>query len=252
MNTATLMSETRDDAEERAMEQTRQQMRVAIREIREYAYRALIVAGASPGEATTAAEQVVHAELHAGEGLTGLASALIAGSWPAATLRLTRSGEGTVEVVADLTSVLRLSAVLPDVAAGEEGEANITCRSAVAVTSLWDAALLTACATTGTEVAAIRYDAGAPARVRLASPDGDLVVGHVPLHAVADAARTGVAVRTGATARPSGLEVLARSTATERAARRRRAAQSGLTVDAATWTVVAAHAQQFLVPEVDA
>jgi hypothetical protein len=247
------MTQIRHDAEEKAMEQTTQHVRVAIREVREYAYRALIVAGASPGEATTAAEQVVHAELHAGEGLTGLACALMTGPWPAAPLALTRSRGGMVDVdCADVTSELRLSAVLTDVAVGEPGESSITCASAVAVTSLWDAALLAAAVATGTAVAAIRYDAGAPARVRVARPDGDLWVGQVPAGDVAGSTRTGVAVHTGATPRPPTLEVLACSTAAERAARRRSAAQSGLIVDGATWTVVAARAHQFLVPEVDA
>lgn len=252
MNATTLMTQTRQDAEEIAMEQTTQHVRVAIREVREYAYRALIVAGASPGEATTAAEQVVHAELHAGEGLTGLACALMTGPWPAAPLALTRSREGMVDVdCAGVTSELRLSAALTDVAVGEPGESSITCASAVAVTSLWDAALLAAAAT-GTAVAAIRYDADAPARVRVARPDGDLWVGQMRADDGAGSTRTGVAVHTGATPRPPALEVLACSTAAERVARRRSAAQSGLIVDVATWTVVAAHAQQFLVPEVEA
>ena len=265
MNATTLMTQIRHDAEEKAMEQTTQHVRVAIREVREYAYRALIVAGASPGEATTAAEQVVHAELHAGDGLTGLACALMTGPWPAAPLALTRSREGTVDVdCADVTSELRLSAALTDVAVGQPGEATITCRSAVGLTSLWDAALLSAAATTRTEVAAIRYDSGGPARVRLAMPDGDLMAGHMagpmPVDGHAGEAWTGVTVATGAKPRTPGLDVLACSTAAERAVGgrppppppRRRAAQSGLTVDAAMWAVVSVHAHRFLVPEADA
>ncbi|MEO5832595.1 MAG: hypothetical protein ABIR83_04400, partial [Nakamurella sp.] len=47
-------------------------MRVAVREIREATYRAVIAAGASAGEASTAAELTVHTEIHCGAGITAV------------------------------------------------------------------------------------------------------------------------------------------------------------------------------------
>lgn len=251
MNVTTLMPEPRQDAEETAMAQTRQQVRVAIREIREYAYRALIVVGASSGEATTAAEQVVHAELHAGAGLTGLAAALRTGAWPTAPLSLTRDDAGGVHLdCLGAACELRLSVALTDVVAGEAGEVDVTSQGAVALTAVWDAVLLSAAAASGSEVSAVMHGTRSPAGVRLATPEGDLVFGRLRLDG-AGARAPWIEVRTGANARPCALDVHDRSTAHDRAARRRRAAQYGLVVDAATWTVVADHAQQFLVPEVD-
>lgn len=47
-------------------------IRVAVREIREATYRALIAAGASAGEAATAAALALHTEMHCGAGITAV------------------------------------------------------------------------------------------------------------------------------------------------------------------------------------
>ncbi len=55
--------------------------RVAIREVREAAFRAFVATGASNAEAKVASEQVLFTELHRGSGLVALLQELAAGPW---------------------------------------------------------------------------------------------------------------------------------------------------------------------------
>jgi hypothetical protein len=234
-------------------------LRVAIREIREYAYRALVAAGASPGEAATGAGQVLHAELHAGEGLTGLVSDLTRGAWPREGLTCTRrSGARPVLEVecAGRAGGLRVGPYMIDLAAGEREPAAVTTTVDVAVDRMLDEPLLTAARVTGTTVTAMGLTPHGPSLVTVATPEGNLVHGElgpatvVSLLGTDDLARLeGFVVVTGVRTTETSFARLTRSTPAQRAERRRAAARHGVDVDGATWHVVASHAQHFLVPE---
>ncbi|MFJ3929011.1 MULTISPECIES: hypothetical protein [unclassified Streptomyces] len=233
-------------------------IRVSIREIREYAYRALVGAGAVPGEATTAAGQVLHAELHSGDGLEGLASDLVRGRWSRAGLTCTRPAAGRRVLDVDCggrSGELRIGAPIVGLVAGESGPAIAVTSADAAVTSLLDDVLLAAAVTARTEVTALRAREDGAYAVRHATSGGDLA------HGVLGPADIPFLPEVGEWAESRPLIVLtsadsgftsarlAWSTRTERTERRRLAALHGVRADEATWRVVAAYARCFLVPE---
>jgi hypothetical protein len=257
MNTITTLGPPPVDTEEETVPQhAAPSIRVAIREIREYSYRALVAAGASHGEAATAAGQVLHAELHAGEGLTGLVSDLARGAWPREGLTCSRrSGSRSVLDVEceGRSGALRVGPYVIDLAAGEAEPAVVTTRAEVSVNSMLDDPMLAAARTTGTTVAAMRLMSRRPTLVRVATPEGNLAHGELdPTILGRDdlVGLEGFVVITGVRATEASLARSTWSTPAQRAERRRAAARQGVNVDSATWRVVASHAQRFLVPEV--
>lgn len=235
-------------------------VRVSIREIREYTYRALVAAGASPGEAATAAGQVLHAELHTGDGLAGLVSDLARGPWSRSGLSCTRRPGGPPVLQVDCggrSGELRVGPPIVELVAGEAAPAVAVTTAEVPVTSLLDEALLAAAAATGTSVTAMRATAGGAYVVRHATADGGLAQGdlrpaYIPrltgIDGMGDA--EALVVLTGAAVEPA-VARLTWSTRGERAQRRRLAALRGIEAPEVTWRIVADHAQRFLVPEDD-
>jgi hypothetical protein len=261
MNTMTVVEPTLIGAEEDAVSQHGgPTVRVTIREIREYAYRALIAAGASAGEAATAAGQVLHAELHAGEGLADLVSDLARGPWSRSGLICTRRPGGRPVLEVDCggrSGELRVGAPIVELVAGEAEPAVAVTTADVPVTALLDEALLTAAVGAGTSVTAMRVSSDRAYVVRLATSDGDLAHGalsaaDLPLLPGVDGTdeTQALVVVTGADVGAAHVR-LAWSTRDSRAERRRQAALHGIQVDQVTWRVVAEHAQRFLVPEDD-
>jgi hypothetical protein len=259
MNTMTVAKPTLIGAEEDAVSQHNgPTVRVTIREVREYAYRALIAAGASAGEAATAAGQVLHAELHAGDGLAGLVADLARGPWSGSGLVCTRRPGGRPVLEVDCggrSGELRVGAPIAELVAGEVGAAVAVTTANVPVSSLLDEALLTAAVGVGTSVTAMRASSDGAYAVRLATSDRDLAHGalsaaDLPLLPGVDGTdeTQALVVLTGADVGPA-LARLTWSTRDSRAERRRRAALHGIQVDQVTWRVVAEHAQRFLVPE---
>lgn len=246
--------------EEAVPQHDRPTVRVTIREIHEYTFRALIAVGASAGEATTAAGQVLHAELYAGDGMAGLVSDLARGPWVRSGLTCTRRPVGRPVLEVDCggrSGELRVGAPIIELVAGEDGPAAAVTTADLPVTALLDEALLTAAVAAGTSVTAMRASSDGAYVVRLATSDGDLAHGALSaadlpiLPGVDGAGETqALLVLAGADVGP-GLERLTWSTRSSRAERRREAALQGIQVDAVTWRVVAEHAQRFLVPEVD-
>lgn len=246
MSAAVLTSVTRPERKEVDVSNAPEQLRVAIREIREYAYRALVVSGASPGEAASAADQVLHAELHTGDGLAGLATGLASGPWSAGALMVRRTDTGVLDVdCSEVAGELRVSAAVTDLLAGEGAEAQVRVAGEVGVSSLWDGALLAAAAATGSDIAVQRREAGVT-EIRLATPDGELLVGHHPPDGHGE---SGLVVRAGMLVRPDGRAISSRSSTDARVERRRTAAGEGVAVDATVWTAIAEQAGRFLVPE---
>ncbi|MGN6129804.1 MAG: hypothetical protein ACTHOK_05630, partial [Nocardioidaceae bacterium] len=112
--------------------------RVSIRDIRESAYRALVAHGASHGEAATAAEQVLHAEMHHSSGLTALLTDLALPTWPHTGMTLTRratASELEVSVVSGpgRGNPLRAGCLLAELAASQPDRAGVVCSPDVTV-----------------------------------------------------------------------------------------------------------------------
>ncbi|TGN65808.1 hypothetical protein EXE59_18995 [Nocardioides eburneiflavus] len=262
MNTCTTLDASAFDSEEDTVPQlTGANIRVAIREIREYSYRALVAAGASPGEAATGASQVLHAELHAGVGLTGLVADLARGAWPREGLSCARrAGARTILQVdcAGRSGGLRVGPYVIDLAAGETEPAVVTTSAEVAVDSMLNDPLLAAARMTGTSVTAIQLLPHEPSLVTMATPEGNLAHGELDPAAIVSLLDTddlvgleGFVVATGVRTTETSLARLTWDTPGQRAERRLAAARHGVDVDRATWRVVASHAQHFLVPEAD-
>jgi hypothetical protein len=229
-------------------------VRVTIREIREYAYRALIAAGASAGEAATAADQVLHAELQSSDGLACLVADLARGPWSRSGLGCTRRSVLHVDC-GGRSGELRVGAPVVELVAGERGPAVAVTTADVPVSSMLDEPLLAAAVAAGTSVTAMRATATGAYAVRHATPEGDLAHGvliaaDLPLPPGVDGMDEAQAliVLTGADVGPA-LARLTCSTRGARDERRRQAAMHGVRVDEASWRVVAEHAQCFLVPE---
>jgi hypothetical protein len=262
MNTITTLGPlTIDTKEETVPQHAGPGIRVAIREIREYSYRALVATGASHGEAATAAGQVLHAELHAGEGLTALVSDLARGAWPREGMTCSRrSGARSVLEVdcGGRSGALRVGPYVIDLVAGETEPAVVTTTADVQVNSMLDEPMLAAARMTGTTVTAMRLISSAPSLIKVATPEGNLAHGQLDPTAPGSlvgmddlVGLEGFVVTTGVPAAEASLARLTWSTPAQRAERRSAAARHGCQVDSAAWQVVASHAQRFLVPEAD-
>lgn len=264
MNAMTMIEPTSIGAEEDAVpKHDGPTVRVTIREIREYAYRSLIAAGASAGEAATAADQVLHAELHAGDGLAGLVSDLARGPWSSSGLACTRRprpvGPPVLEVdCGGRSGELRVCAPIVELVSGEDGPAVAVTTVDLPVSSLLDGVLLTAAVAAGTSVTAMRARSDGAYVVRHATSDGDLAHGALPAadsRLLIDVDGTddaqALVVITGAALDVAAAR-LAWSTRDARAERRRHAALHGVQVDEMTWQAVAEQARRFLVPEAGA
>lgn len=229
-------------------------VRTSIREIREYAFRSLIAAGASAGEALVAADQVLHAELHCRDGLVGLVADLLGAPWPRTGLSCARSIEPhgvqfTVQA-AERAGALRLGSLLTDLVAGEPGPAVAVTDGDIEVSGLLDGLLLSAARSAGMSALAVRLSGSGPLAVRVATPVGDVGEGRVdPSQVIGVTAGAGTAFATGVLVEPNHLSGLVWSTTEDRRERRREAARHGVKVDAHQWRIIEDHARSFLVPE---
>lgn len=234
--------------------------RVSIRDIRESSYRALVAHGASHGEAATAADQVLHAELHSGSGLTALLADLAMPAWPQTGMTLTQPAAASsleVSVVsgAGRGNLLRAGCLLTDLAASRPDPARVVCSPDITtVDATIDFLLLEAASLTGQAVAAVLVtEDGRPGIARVGDPAGgagpideaDVLSDHIH-----DALRRplptgGVAILRASKLKPGPGWV----TADAYASRRREAAAAGVLVDADAWPVTYAAARGFLVPE---
>ena len=228
---------------------------VTLREVRETAFRALVVAGASAGEAAVGAEQVLHAELHHGNGLRGLAQDLDAGPWPRRGLSSSpvQLDEWTVLRVADpeRRGALRCASLVADLAAAAPPGTAILAEGLDELDALIDHALLTAATANGCVVAAVT-DAGTGVPcVRVATPDAAIGWGDERILA---------GVTTPTSALQAGGMLLLRLEHVDRVSgtwltgeelrqRRRAAAQNGLRVDTDWWARAYAASRSYLVPE---
>lgn len=221
--------------------------RVAIREIREAAFRALVAAGASPAEAKVASEQVLFDELHRGTGLVGLLEELSCGPWARTGMACERDHTHqppTVRVSGTGgSSALRQGALLADLLAVEKPGTLVLAQDLSALSSLLDEPLIRTARSTGSFVVVARR-ATVSVDLRVAAPDGS--IGAAWSHTGAEALPLGVSLVRSEAGPASPTTWL---TADQLRVTRAAAAQHGHEVDAARWAQVVTAARTYLVPE---
>ncbi len=226
-------------------------MRLAMREVREFAYRALMAKGASNAEAQSAARQVLFAEVHHSTGLKALAAWLRDGSWALGALSYARSEtlEGKSYAVAPESRCHALvhGVLLVDVASTGVGS-EVLCNEVDHDCHLLDEALLNAAQSSGHTV--VHRSTANSNRTTFATPAGELGTGfsadsQTGLHA-GPADPYGSRIYTAQTV-PQGDFTL--SSADERTAQRVELAHSGIPVNAATWAEVREVAAGYLVAD---
>lgn len=228
--------------------------RVAIREVREAAFRSLVAAGASNAEARVAAEQVLFTELYRGSGLVALLEELASGPWARAGLACERDSSGEQSVLRVTGSgrpgALRQGALLVDLLAAETDRCAVVVSDGLdALSPVLDEPLIRAArAADCWVVAADRSTTSLD--VRVASPDGAIGVGKCTTTTDLPPEQADVLLGVSLVRRELGPEWgITWLTAAEQRAARAAAAQRGLLVDAAAWAEVKRAADAYLVPE---
>ena len=228
--------------------------RVAIREVREAAFRAFVATGASNAEAKVASEQVLFTELHRGSGLVALLQELAAGPWARAGLACTRD-DSREQPVLRVTGpgrpgALRQGALLVDLLTAEaERDTVVVSDGLHSLSPLLDEPLIRAARAADCWVVAADRSASSLS-FRVASPDGAIGAGEVTSTGHRQPDRPDV---------PPGVSLVRRElrpewditwlTAAEQWSTRAAAAQHGLLVDAGVWAEVKTAAEAYLVPE---
>lgn len=230
-------------------------VRVAIREVYECAYRALVAVGASAGEAATAADQVLFAELQYGDGLRGLLDDLMRGPWDRSGMRCQQEARGNTTVLhvqgTHRPGPLRQGALLVELAAAEAGPVVVLGQGMDTSSSLMDEVLSRTAMVTGRGMSVTDVSKHNDAFfVRVALPNGD--VGHglrtsvdVPSQERHEAA-AGTAIDCPAT---ENLECAVWLTGQQQRLRRADAALHGVIVEDWVWEHTYAASRRFLVPE---
>ncbi|MFF2502449.1 hypothetical protein ACFVTY_03535 [Streptomyces sp. NPDC058067] len=241
-----------------AGENSRSGVRVAVREIREAAFRALIAAGASGGEAATAAELVVLGEVLDGEGILALVDEL--DRVPRGRAPLSRD-EDTLAVLQDPAhrGPLLLGPPAAELAAAG-GRPVLLPRATWTPAVVWNLIGTAARTTTPLVATQVRADATAGGSA-LATPDGAVYqaphpgssashpyLGSALAAAVAHGGGVLLSRWTG-DALPTDL-MPARSSA-QHEVRFTAAMRNGLWVAPGPWTTLHTASRQFLVPEPD-
>ncbi|QNE14469.1 hypothetical protein [Pseudarthrobacter sp. NBSH8] len=226
-------------------------VRLAMREVREAAYRALMARGASNSEAQAAARQVLFAEMHHGTGLQALSSWLRDKSWAPKPLDYTKSttpaGLSYLVGPGAPCNALVHGVLLVDVASTGAGS-EVLCNAVENESHLLDEALLNAALGSGLTV--VHRTAGDRNQTTFATPAGDLGIGFSTpgQSAPHTAPATGYGSRFyTANNAPEGVFIV--STASERTLKRTETARDGIHVNAKTWAEVRTVAAAYLVAD---
>lgn len=226
--------------------------RVALREIRETAFRALVAVGASTGQADTASGQVLDAELHHGAGLRGLLDDLRLGPWRDEVVPVHDDVTELVVGADTATGLLRVGVHLVELASARPTSRPTISAAPLPLDPLLDDLLMQAAVQIGSPVCAAT-SLNKQRTVRVATPQGDLawgdlawgdpglIVGPVP-HAPTGRLTAFVAPVVDRTV---GQWQLRES----RDRHRCTAAQEGLHVDSAQWEAAYEAARAYLVPD---
>ncbi|MGY4544136.1 hypothetical protein ACVWY0_004079 [Arthrobacter sp. UYNi723] len=226
-------------------------VRLAMREVREAAYRALVARGASNSEAQAAARQVLFAEMHHGTGLQALSSWLRDNSWAPKPLDYTKSttpaGLSYVVGPGAPCNALVHGVLLVDVASTGAGS-EVLCNAVENESHLLDEALLSAALGSGLTI--VHRTAGDRNHSTFATPAGDLGIGFSTAGQsaphTAPPAGYGSRFYTANNA-PEGVFIV--STAAERALKRTKTAHDGIHVNPTTWAEVRTVAAAYLVAD---
>ncbi len=228
--------------------------RVAIREVREATFRALVAGGASSAEARVAAEQVLFSELHRGSGLVALLQELSRGPWTRCGLTCERDDSDERRVLRvtgpGRPGALRQGALLLDLLAAEADAGTVVVSDGLtSLSPLLDEPLIRTAWLTGCwAVAADRSAASLDFRV--AAPDGAVGVGAASVsgHRGPDSESPLPGVSLMLCEEEPGAPTTW-LTAVQQRETRAAAARHGRLVDAAVWAEVSTAASAFLVPE---
>ena len=228
--------------------------RVAIREVHEATFRALVATGASNAEARVAAEQVLHTELHRGSGLIALLDEVAGGSWVRTGLTCSRAASAAPTILRvtgqGRPGALRQGSLLIDLLAAESDRTAIVVSDGLtALSPLLDEPLTRAARAAGCWVVAADRSA-LSTHLRVAAPDGGIGVGAVTSAGSLDSDMSHVPLGVSLTFREQlpPWDITWLMDAAQRATRSA-AAQHGLMVDTVVWADVKAIANAYLVPE---
>lgn len=228
-------------------------MRVAVREIHEALYRAFIAAGASAGEAATAAAIAADSEVHSGAGITAALSELP--RVPSGHVPMSRDPQHPDRLLdpAGRGPLLRMPVATDLVAA--------IGRPLFLTGMIWNpvipAALHRTCSDQGIALAAVEVtDTGAVGAVSVGYPDGSTdwavqqPVTTALLDGIAYDQALEVTVTAGVLLMPAALGATrtGRHSAVTRNQRADKAFAGGVQVDAVCWAALYAAAALFLVP----
>lgn len=241
---------------------------VSLREINDATLRALKTHGASHGEAATAARMVVEAEIIEGSGLNAVLDDLAREPWSSSPVQITPLSEvpeahTVVFGSASSNRLLREGPLTAGLVAGDSEVDVVGARGAVVGLALLDPVLLEIARTDGSAIAVVvcttAWSAsgiapagatGLSAHVRLAQPDGELLIAvldDVPALCLRVLDGPGVLALRDLTL--LGDRVPNWIPAADRADLRARAAADGLAVDTEVWQAVRVVAHRYLVPD---
>lgn len=228
-------------------------VRIAVREIREYAFRALVAHGACASVAHAAAQQVLFAQVHYGTGFAELLDCLKHVKWnqPALAYERTASDDGllfTVDPSAACAALIH-GTMLIELATAQPG--NVVFAPELGVEAgLLDAPLVAAAVRCGTTVMAARLPHGSATQqgTRIATPAGYVGHARVPVDEFhpTGAGGVGVLIRTLDEVPDDNFAL---HTSEELAQRRENAWAIGLPVDGRLWTTIKSAAAGYLVGE---
>lgn len=231
-------------------------VRIAVREIREYAFRAIVAHGACTSVAHMAAHQVLFAQVHYGTGFAELLDCLKQLNWsePALDYERTEHDDGLHYVVAPGSHCAPLlhGTMLIELATAREGTVVIAPELDLEA-GLLDAPLLAAAVRCGKTVMVARLTRGTASHhgTRIATPAG--YVGQVRVtsdaFAPAGGAESGTLIRTLDEVPDDNFAL---HTPEELAQRRENAWAIGLPVDGRLWKTIKASAEDYLVGDTNA
>ncbi|MDN5755051.1 MAG: hypothetical protein L0J68_05975 [Micrococcaceae bacterium] len=228
-------------------------VRIAVREIREYAFRAMVAHGACTSVAHAAAHQVLFSQVHYGTGFAELLDCLKQLNWSAPALAFERSEyDGGHRYVIDSkidVAPLMHGTMLIELATAREG--NVVVAPEIDLEAgLLDAPLLAAAVRCGKTVMVARLTRGTASHhgTRIATPAGYVGQVRVTSEAFVPAggAEPGTLIRTLDEVPDDNFAL---HTPEELVQRRENAWAIGLPVDARLWKTIKAAAEGYLVGE---
>lgn len=226
--------------------------RVSLREIREATFRALSAAGASSGEAATAARMVLDAELNGKAGIEAVLRDLESGAWVREGIHISESDSpvaDTLRLSAGTNRLLQHTPLAVDLAASEVDLGGVFVPIAVAGIPCLDTLLLCVAESRGSSVGVLVCRPGQSPAVRVATADGSLGSGQLvdgSENQYLEDHEEGLLFTAPA---PQSWRDSVRTwvNAEERADRRSAAASDGCLVDAEQWSSIYAAARRYLV-----